>query len=123
MFVSAKVHQQTVLKLETELAAERARRETLDRVLINHHALVGFLCARVNQLEAERALLFKHVTNIDIPMPQIAAAVPDPRGAAEAVGAATSLFEDMGDDAAKRLGVEWKNDGSVEYRGGTGVQH
>ncbi len=66
-FVSVKVHNQ----VREELAAERAANVERAHALDFAYAQVEFLTLRVNQLEKERAILFKEVTQLPIPVPEI----------------------------------------------------
>lgn len=71
-FVSLAVHQ----AVREELAAERAT--TLERAhaLDFAQAQVEFLMLRVNQLEKERAILFREVTHLPIPVPELVSGNP-----------------------------------------------
>lgn len=66
-FVSVRVHQ----AVREELAAERAANGERAHALDFAYAQVEFLALRVNQLEKERAILFKEVTHLPIPVPEL----------------------------------------------------
>jgi len=105
-----------VSSLALDIARERGRREALEHQAIRDRALIEFLCTRVNQSETERAVLLKELTKADIPIATLSTPNPinlptDPSAAVLGV----DMFEDMGDDRAKKLGVRWRGDGSVEY--------
>ena len=117
MFVAAKVHQAA---LET-LAAERAKRETLTESLRVIATQLDFMRLRCNQLERERAILFKHITNLAIPVPEVIAsdiatniAVDRMRQSSTPLDA---LFSDMGDAEAQRQQIAWDAEGKVVYQG------
>jgi len=65
--VSVTVHNQ----VREELAAERAVNAERAHALAFATAQNEFLMLRVNQLEKERAILFKEVTSLPIPVPEI----------------------------------------------------
>lgn len=67
MFVSAKVH---IAALEA-LASERGKRETLSLEVARLATQADWLYVRINQLEKERAILFREVTSLPIPVPEI----------------------------------------------------
>jgi hypothetical protein len=71
-FVSLAVHQ----AVREELAAERATNAERAHALDFAQAQVEFLMLRVNQLEKERAILFKEVTSLPIPVPEIVSGNP-----------------------------------------------
>lgn len=85
------------LRKEVEvLKTERDALKLANAVTQNHF---DWLRVRVNQLENERAQLIKKAYNIDIPVPEIArqpSSLPEPISA---------LFEDLGEDTAKKLGL------------------
>src|SRR5262245_44937368 len=102
-----------------ELAVERARREELTRRVDAQQTTISFLCARINQLETERVLLLRQLTNIDIPTPRFQitpTAQPNAGGpltgtdALEAI-AALGIFE----DDPRHAPAGWHPDGSVNY--------
>ena len=122
-FVSAAIH---VRALE-ELSSERAQREVVERQSTSDQLTIRWLCARVNQLEQERAVLFHAVTQLNIPVPTVtpAPAVPATHAPANDPAQAITeqlrpfgigIFEDMGDDEARRQGVDHDSEGRVVYR-------
>ena len=64
MLVSAKIH----AKALESLAVERAKRESAESVLKILAAQMDFLRIRVNQLEAERAVLLQSITKLPMPV-------------------------------------------------------
>lgn len=127
-------------KLEAELAGERAWRMSLEARVSAQQTTLDFLTRDVNTLNLERAALLTRLTGIAMPtvelvreepekrtvvaieqlVDQIKAEQGDPKenqqniGEIEA-GGLQALFEDMGDEAAKSLGVRVNDVGEVEY--------
>src|SRR5262245_44414151 len=103
--------------LDKDLATERGRREELSRRVEAQQTTIAFLCARINQIETERALLLRQLTNIDVPIPQLqvtpTATPVATNSAADVLGAISALgiFED--DPAHAPAG--WHPDGRVNY--------
>jgi len=117
MFVSTGVYQAAL----QELAVERAKRETLTESLRVLAVQLDFMRLRCNQLERERAILFKHITNLSIPVPEVIAsdiaaniAVDRMRQSSTPLDA---LFSDMGDAEAQRQQISWDDEGKVIYPG------
>ena len=69
MLVSATLHNQ----IREELAGERAKREIMSQTCASQQTQIEWLYLRVNQLEKERAILFREVTQLPIPVPEIVA--------------------------------------------------
>lgn len=119
MFVSIRIHQQAL----TELAVERATREQLERHVATQAGQLAFVCARLTQVDVERAMYIRKLTDIEVPVPSIRPTSPSTHTAGPPASAADMLstlgaaaFEDMGEDEAARQGVGWDKDGSVVYR-------
>lgn len=105
--VSATVHQRAL----DDLASERGRREELTVRANIQQGLLEFLCTRVNQLEVERALMLRQLTNLEIPVPVLRPTVaPSP---APPDFMSSSVFDD--DPANAPAG--WHPDGTVNYAG------
>lgn len=102
---------QDLAKTRADLAAEAGKREILSRQVAVQDTMIEFLCSRVNQLEAERALMLRHLTNVDIPVPSLRPR-PVPADALDMTAAlGSSIFED--DPAHAPAG--WHADGTVNY--------
>jgi len=108
-----------------ELHRERDKRELVEKQIAYQQTLIQFLCARVNHLERNNVVLLKAVTKLDFDLPHMTAApAPASFSAAgpsetvadmlKAVGGG-SLFEDMGEEEARRQGIGWNADGTVKY--------
>jgi hypothetical protein len=106
------------LRMYVDLEKERARREELTRRVDAQQTTITFLSARINQLETERALLFRQLTNIDVPLPQLhvtptaggPASASDPTDMLEAISA-LGIFE----DDPRHAPAGWHHDGRVNY--------
>jgi len=102
-----------------DLAVERARREELTRRVDAQQTTISFLCARINQLETERVLLLRQLTNIDLPTPTLhitptaATNAGGPLTGSEALEAiaALGIFE----DDPRHAPAGWYPDGTVNY--------
>ena len=64
MLVSAKIHAKSL----ESLAVERAKRESAESVIKILATQMEFLRIRVNQLEAERAVLLQSITKLPMPV-------------------------------------------------------
>lgn len=97
-----------------ELATLRAQATAHAAQAATQQTQTAFLIARINQLEKERAIMLRHITKLEIPVPELVAVPPiDQREILAAMG--SGMFEDMGDEAAKREGVQWDASGAVAY--------
>jgi chromosome segregation ATPase len=94
--------------------AEAATLKEQNRVLQTH---LDWLRVRVNQIEAERARLIEKALQIKVAVPTISSPLhPPDRTAAPKLEQLAALFEDVGDEAARELGIEHDADGGVLYR-------
>jgi hypothetical protein len=95
-----------------DLGTERGRREILGQQAAVHKSFIDFLCSRVNQLETERVLLLRQLTNLDLPAPTIRPLEPTPAAAPGGEG-----FPDLSifDDDPRHAPAGWHPDGSVNY--------
>lgn len=92
--------------LRTELATVRAERDALKLSEATAQSHFSWLTLRVNALEAERAQLIQKAFGIHIPVPEIVRTTSNQRAGNSNVFELTSaLFEDLGDAAAKELGL------------------
>lgn len=99
-----------------ELARERGRREELSRRCDVQQTMIEFLISRVNQLEKERALTFRQLTSIEIPVPTFTAPRAEPdegllNDPIKALSAMGSIFE----DDPRHAPAGFHKDGSVNY--------
>lgn len=89
----------TVDNLREDLAGVRAERDALQSQLATTQANFSWLCVRVNALEIERAALLEKAYGIKVIVPEV---VRQPSFPMEFNSA---LFEDIGDDDAKKHGL------------------
>ncbi len=94
--------------------------------LVRAHAQSEWMRLRINQLEAERAVLLAKtgivtdvpvIRSIGVGVPNDGPAVPIERTTPEEVLAGLSgLFDDMGDDAASKAGIGHDDKGILSFR-------
>lgn len=93
------ISKQAVDSLREELSGVRAERDSLKLQLASSQNHFDWLRVRVNALEVERAQLIEKAYGIKIPVPEIVRPSKSP------LELNTDIFNDMGDDAAKTLGL------------------
>lgn len=93
------ISKQAVDSLREDLAAVRAERDLLKLQLATATNHFDWLRIRINALETERAQLIEKAYGIKIPVPEIVRPNRSP------MDMNADLFSDMGDDAAKTLGM------------------
>jgi len=103
-----------------QLAMTHAANVELEKRVSGQQVFIDWLCVRVNQLEKERAILFREVTQLPIPVPEIVTnpirTSADHIAAQQAAQVSPDPFQDMGDEAAKRAGIKFDNEGVVVYQ-------
>lgn len=111
-FVSGGRHARVV----EELASERTHAAEQITTL---RTQMAFLVAQINQLSKERVIYLRHITHLDLPIPELAVAAPTPPMSPSDMLAAigSDLFNDMGDTEAQRQGITRNVDGRVVYAG------
>jgi len=96
--------------------ASEGHREAVERELRARIAATDVTCdwlrIRCTQLEKERAQMILQYTGVKIEVPVLALAPEQttPEILNEAV-----LFEDVGDEIAKKLGITYNTDGTIAY--------
>ena len=97
--VHAEVAKSAIANLREELSAVRAERDALkiQNVVTQNH--FDWLRIRVNALETERAQLIEKAYGIKVPIPEIVRTPVHP------IDFNSALFEDVGDETAKELGL------------------
>lgn len=90
----------TVIKLNEELLVVRAERDILKTQLAVSQNEFSWLSQRVNALEVERAQLIEKVHGIRAAVPMI-----EHRPTTLPIQFTTALFDDMGDKAAREVGL------------------
>ena len=98
--------------VRAQLGVEQGKREILAQTTAVLTAQLEFLCSRVNQLETERVILLRTLTNLELPAPTMRTRpVPVPADDATDLG----IFE----DDPRHAPAGWHEDGSVNYGQGT----
>jgi len=93
------ISKQAVDSQREELAALRAERDMLRLQLASSQNHFDWLRIRVNTLEVERAQLIEKAYGMKIPVPEIV------RPAKSPLELNSDMFNDMGDDLAKQVGL------------------
>lgn len=103
-------------KLMERALIAQGEREALQRQVDSQKTTTDWMIHRMTQLEHERAALLYRYMDIKITVPEL---VPDaPRTeASQMAGFDPPSFADVGDDEAKKLGLDWDNDGRVTQHG------
>ena len=89
-----------------ELAALQTRFAAQD-------SMVDWFRIRLTQLEKERAQMILKYTGVAIETP-VFAKEPEQTPLDQVLGE-VSTFDDVGDEIAKRLGIGWRPDGTLDY--------
>ena len=96
------------------LNAERIKASEAARILADQNAALkitmDWLRHRLEQVERERAHLLKTYMGVVVEVPHFVKPEPDNE---EVLGGA-NIFQDIGDNAAKRLGIQWDEAGVVK---------
>lgn len=111
MWISNKVFdlfefsKETIVSLRQELSTARLERDILRNQVTTLQVTSDWLRMKVNQLELERAALLEKAYDIKLPAPEIMRRqAPDPQ-----IDLKQFSFDDMGDIAAKTLGLPTYN--------------
>jgi|GEM_PF-4888644 len=96
-----RISKDTVDSQREELAAIRAERDAIKADLLSTKAHFEWLCLRVNQLELERAQLITKAYGIQMTAPEVVLPSRVPPLAFDP----STLFEDVGDEKARALGM------------------
>ena len=73
---------------------------------------LDWLRIRCTQLERERATMIERYTGVKIDVPVIARA---PEQTTPEILNEAAMFDDVGDEVARQLGIGWKLDGTIDY--------
>lgn len=111
MIVSAKLYRE----VREELVVERAKREELSRRCESQNTMIEFLCAQLNHVTKERALLIRTATGLDVPVPEFTrqhqpVSSPESPTIADAI-LGRGIFADDPRNAPRG----WNDDGTVNY--------
>jgi hypothetical protein len=93
---------------ESRIKAE-ARERLLEGQITTLNAHLEWMRVRLTEMSFERAEMLKRYLHIDVPVPSFEDPTnhPDPNQ--------TMDFSDIGDEAAKKLGIDWNSDGTLSY--------
>ena len=109
------VNRQVYQELREALVAVTAVRDAQTANLAAVHTTLDWFRVRITQLEHERALLLQNYLGVTVPSLSIEKAPTSPTSIRPSYDPVPH-FQDIGDDEAKRLGVEWNPEtGEVVY--------
>ena len=106
IFGVLEVAKDTVDETKRDLAVAKAERDLLKQQLVKADLQLDFFRMKVNQLEAHNALLMAKAYGVQVPIPEIAKAPKTPTQESMSF----DFFSDMGDEAAKKLGLPTYDD-------------
>lgn len=98
--------------LEAKGKAEGQAAE-LTRQNVALQGTIDWLGVRLTQSEHERAALIANYMGVKVPTFNIQQEAPQ-SGVGHALNDAMAIFKDVGDEEAKRLGINWNSEGIVE---------
>jgi hypothetical protein len=105
-------------RLLTEKAQAEAKASTLAHRIIAQDATVDWLKVQFTKSEYERAQLLQNYMGIKIPVVEFSKTEPvEEKLTVEKVLAATIDFGDVGDEAAKAMGLDWDSEGRLTQHG------
>lgn len=99
VFSLFEISKDVVADLKEEVSALRAERDALKLQLATTQIQFDWLRVKVNGMEIERAQLLEKAYNIKVPVPEIV------RTTGKTPSFNSALFEDVGDEVAKELGL------------------
>jgi chromosome segregation ATPase len=99
--VNAEATKSAIQDLREELVAIRTERDILRQELTAAKLSADWLRLRFNQLEMENKQLLQKAYNITLPAPALQRVSPQ---VADPFEKASALFEDVGDEMARKLG-------------------
>lgn len=111
MWISIPVYQ-TLVKDRAEAIATA---QVLDRANVAQKVTTEWLMARLTQLEHERAQLIQNYMGVKIVVPSFEPA-PDVRDTTDFMNQLPN-FDDVGDAEARRLGLDWNEQGEMVVTG------
>ena len=102
-------------KLMERALVAQGEKEALQRQLISQQGTTDWMIHRMTQLEHERAALIYRYMDIKITVPEL---VPEqPKTETSVIGNDLPSFNDVGDEQAKALGLDWDDQGRVTHNG------
>jgi hypothetical protein len=106
------ISQPTFMALVSESALARGELASLQARFAAQDAMVDWFRIRLTQLEKERAQMILKYTGVAIETPVFA---KEPETPIDQVLGEVSTFDDVGDEIAKKLGIGWRPDGTLDY--------
>lgn len=112
MWITRAEYRQLVQDTAAALGARDAMQRQIDTQKTNQEWMV----LRLTQLEHERAQLLYRYMDIKVTVPTVELDVPvTPESSA--IGNDLPSFNDVGDEEAKKLGLDWDSEGRVTQHG------
>ena len=103
-------------ELVQDAAAARGERDALERQVATQKTNQDWMVLRLTQLEHERAQLLYRYMDIKVTVPTVELDVPVTPETSK-IGSDLPSFDDVGDAEAKKLGLDWDDDGRVTQHG------
>ena len=107
------IKQDAVMKLVEQAATARGELASLQARFAAQDAMVDWFRIRLTQLEKERAQMILKYTGVAIETP-VFAKEPEQTPLDQVLGE-VSTFDDVGDEIAAKMGIGWKQDGTLDY--------
>ena len=105
-------------RLLTEKARAEGAAATLAHRIVAQDASLDWFKVQLTKSEYERAQLIQNYMGVKIPVMEFTKSEPsDEKLSVEKVLAATVDFSDVGDDAAKAMGLDWDAEGRLTQNG------
>jgi hypothetical protein len=105
-------------RLMTEKARAEGAAATLAQRITAQDAAISWMQVRLTQLEYERAQLINNYMGIKLPVLEIAKTeTAAPLITTETLLNQTVSFDDIGDEAAKAMGLDWDSEGRLLQHG------
>ena len=104
IFSILEVAKESVDSIREELAATRAERDSLKAQLSIAQNNAEWIRKQINMLQFERTALLQKAYGISVPTPEIVQTFA-PQTKADAMTGDMSIFDDIGDEVAKKLGL------------------
>ncbi len=102
-----------------DLRLEWAKNHEEARVLSEQNralqTTLDWMRVQLNQAQAERSHFMHLYSGVKLPAPEIERVSATNERIADAMQGLPN-FEDVGDDAAVKLGIDWNPDGTIRYR-------
>ena len=97
-------------------ARMQGERDAMQRQVDAQKTNQDWMVLRLTQLEHERAQLLYRYMDVKVTVPTVELDVPV-TPATSAIGSDLPSFNDVGDDEAKKLGLDWDDQGRVMQHG------